>query len=206
MVPTLYNSQLLQPGVYQIVNKVSGTVIDVAGHDNRSVIGYPAHNGPNQQWEFKPLGRGYSIRDMANGNYLTIEDGLRDGVHIVTSPYPVSWALEAANLEQGMWRIGWPNTPYIFDLADCGSSKPCTPVQLWTRGPLKDWRIWRLVRCKTENSAAITEPAVVKSPTTAPGPISSNAESSKLGDLNFKSNGEFTITTTTTTTTSVRKV
>jgi hypothetical protein len=41
---------------------------------------------------------------MDNGHYLTIEDGLHDGVHIVGNPYPVSWALEAANVEQGMWR------------------------------------------------------------------------------------------------------
>jgi hypothetical protein len=56
-----------------------------------------------RQWEFTPLGQGYSIRSMYNGHYLTIEDGIQQGTRIIASPYPVSWALEAVDLEQGIW-------------------------------------------------------------------------------------------------------
>ena len=36
-------------GVYSLMNSGSGTVIDLSGGDQRSIIGFPAHHGPNQQ-------------------------------------------------------------------------------------------------------------------------------------------------------------
>lgn len=36
-------------GVYSLINSGSGTVIDLSGGDQRSIIGFPAHHGPNQQ-------------------------------------------------------------------------------------------------------------------------------------------------------------
>lgn len=38
-----------KPGVYSLINAGSGTVIDLSGADNTSIIGFPAHHGPNQQ-------------------------------------------------------------------------------------------------------------------------------------------------------------
>lgn len=37
------------PGVYSLANARGGTVMDLSGADNKSVIGYPAHDGKNQQ-------------------------------------------------------------------------------------------------------------------------------------------------------------
>jgi hypothetical protein len=38
-----------RPGVYSLVNVKSGTVIDLSGADDRSIIGFPSHGGKNQQ-------------------------------------------------------------------------------------------------------------------------------------------------------------
>jgi len=74
--------------------------------------GFPTHGGDNQQvsacsvllpailinwvlkWELTPLGLGFSIRSLSSGQYLTIEAGIYNGVPIVASPYPVSWAVQ----------------------------------------------------------------------------------------------------------------
>jgi len=137
---TIASNHRLQPGVYQIFNDASGTVIDLAGNDFiigiRQIpwariiygfcLGFPVHDGQNQrvrlafyfisrlynekfhtnifaQWEFAPLGEGYSIRSLYNGHYLTIEEGIHDGVRIIASRYPTSWALEVNDFEKGTW-------------------------------------------------------------------------------------------------------
>lgn len=38
-----------KPGVYSLVNVQSGTVLDLSGGDDKSLIGFPAHGGKNQQ-------------------------------------------------------------------------------------------------------------------------------------------------------------
>lgn len=38
-----------RPSVYSLVNMQSGTGLDLSGADDRSLIGFPLHNGKNQQ-------------------------------------------------------------------------------------------------------------------------------------------------------------
>lgn len=45
---TLLTDSLIEPGVYKIVNKHSGTVLDLSNDDFRSVIGFTFHGGDNQ--------------------------------------------------------------------------------------------------------------------------------------------------------------
>jgi hypothetical protein len=118
------------------------------------------------------------------------------------------------------YRIAWPNTPYLFDLANEGSHEPGTAVsssqpsiffgsnstlrqvQLWKRYPLGSSHIWRLVRCKRENAPDLDVNHVSKTPATSIVDTIHNTENLKLDD-----SGEFMLTTTTTTTTtSVTKV
>ncbi|KAF8063232.1 hypothetical protein FPV67DRAFT_233952 [Lyophyllum atratum] len=200
----------LRPGVYQIFNFVSGTTIDLSGTDRKSISGFIPHEGPNQKWEFSPLGKGYSIRSLYTGDYITVEDEIYDGVSIVASPYPLSWALEADDFEQGIWRIAWPNTTrlFVFDLADQGNSKPGTPIQLKERYPFESSRLWRFVLQRATPESTVDSRAPSNIPHQPESPITStadtiiNAEGLKLGG-----NGELTVTTTTTTiTTTVTKV
>lgn len=37
------------PGTYVLLNARSGTAVDMSGADNKTLIGYPMHGGPNQQ-------------------------------------------------------------------------------------------------------------------------------------------------------------
>ncbi|OBZ72955.1 hypothetical protein A0H81_06821 [Grifola frondosa] len=120
------------PGTYVLINARSGTALDLQIGDQRSLIGFPMHGGPNQQWEFVPSGQGYMIRSAlsvsrAEGLYLTVEDGIRDHAAVVASAFPVSWNVNQN--EEGII-ISWPNTDFVFGLADMGSSTPGTEVQL----------------------------------------------------------------------------
>ncbi|THU75253.1 hypothetical protein K435DRAFT_707453, partial [Dendrothele bispora CBS 962.96] len=47
---------------YVLINLQSGTAMDLSGADWRSVIGWPPHPEPNQQWEFEPIGAGWGLR------------------------------------------------------------------------------------------------------------------------------------------------
>ncbi|KAI0668230.1 hypothetical protein C8Q78DRAFT_980638 [Trametes maxima] len=137
------------PGTYVLLNARSGTAVDMSGMDNKTLIGYPMHGGPNQQWEFIPSGYGYVIRCVrrsAAGDplYLTTEDGLRDDAAIVASPYPVTWDVEQT--EDGI-KISWPNTDFVFDLADWGSATPGTKIQLMHFKPDQPGQLWHYTRC-----------------------------------------------------------
>ncbi len=58
-----------KPGVYTIVNAQSGTVVDLSGADNKSVIGFPQHNGKNQQVSS-------SLTDFACGRMMCTDQHL----------------------------------------------------------------------------------------------------------------------------------
>ncbi|KAI0773149.1 hypothetical protein BD413DRAFT_473329 [Trametes elegans] len=121
----------------------------MSGMDDKTLIGYPMHGGPNQQWEFIPSGHGYVIRCVRRSQaghplYLTTEDGLRENAAIVASPYPVSWNVEQT--DDGI-RISWPNTDFVFDLAEWGSSTPGTKIQLTRLRPGESCQLWHYTRC-----------------------------------------------------------
>ncbi|KAH9895716.1 hypothetical protein C8Q73DRAFT_633227, partial [Cubamyces lactineus] len=121
----------------------------MSGMDNKTLIGYPMHGGPNQQWEFIPSGRGYIIRCVRRSKeghplYLTTETGLHDNAAIVASPYPVTWEVEQT--DEGI-RISWPNTDFVFDLADWGSKAAGTKIQLMRLKPGEHCQLWHYTRC-----------------------------------------------------------
>ncbi|KAJ7741020.1 hypothetical protein B0H16DRAFT_49119 [Mycena metata] len=48
--------EIVQSGLtYRITNAKAGTVVDLSGGDNRSIIGYPYHAGPNQHVSCQPV-------------------------------------------------------------------------------------------------------------------------------------------------------
>ena len=47
----------LQPAVYILQNVMSGSILDLSGGDNKSLIGFTRHGGENQQVK-------YSIRNL----------------------------------------------------------------------------------------------------------------------------------------------
>ncbi|PSR74593.1 hypothetical protein PHLCEN_2v9770 [Hermanssonia centrifuga] len=142
-----------KPGVYTIVNAQSGTVVDLSGADNKSVIGFPQHNGKNQQWRFAPSGGGYTIQSVSSGEYLTL-DSISDGGALRMSPFPVAWRVDSGNEENELLvRILWPNEKYALELADFGNPAPGTKVQLVSYKPEQACQLWRMIEQQVDSTS-----------------------------------------------------
>lgn len=107
-------AQAFSPGtLYVLLNARGGTAMDMSGADNKTIIGYPMHGGPNQQWDFIPSGIGYAIRCMrpatdGNALYLTVDadcGGVRDRTLIVAGTHPVAWNVQQTN--EGIMCVGF---------------------------------------------------------------------------------------------------
>ncbi|KAF8879571.1 ricin B lectin domain-containing protein [Infundibulicybe gibba] len=196
------------PGVYKVVNFVSGTAMDLSGADAKTIIGWDDHGGLNQQWEFTPLGAGFSICSKFCGQYLTVDGGINQGVAVIGSSYPVSWALEPDDFDEHIWRITWPNTPFLVDLANHGSKELGTLVQLRDRYPFESSYLWRLAKCPPSASEQGEDALVIasKSPSISDSDTVVDAVEAIGEDFKLGGNENMTITTTTTTTTTVTKI
>jgi len=124
-------------------NDVLGTTADFNEVDRKSVVGYQYHGKANQQWEFAPLGKGWTIKNVASGLYLTIEKGIGAGVPVVASEYPVAWGVQIEHNDPGLVRVYWPGSEAVWDLRD---GRGGTPIQLGNRYPQDhpDCKLWRL--------------------------------------------------------------
>jgi hypothetical protein len=138
----------IEPGVYEIKNDLLGTTVDFNEVDRKSVVAFQYHGKGNQQWELAPLGKGWTIKSVSSGLYLTIEKGIGAGVPIVASEYPVAWNMQAEHGDPGLVRICWPGSEAVWDLRD---SRGGTPIQLGNRYPQDqpDCKLWRLTFLRT---------------------------------------------------------
>ncbi|CAA7264521.1 unnamed protein product [Cyclocybe aegerita] len=193
----------LKPGVYRIVNDSNPDfVVDLSGQDLKTIIAFGSHGGKNQQWEFSRLGPGYSISCLYNGMYMTLGSGISEGGNMIAIPYPVSWAVEADDFEAGVYRIRWPESPFVFDYPG-GTGHT---IQLSNRYPFKPTRLWRLVPVKIDIPQMTAESLefTTSSPRrmdAAPALITNADTVIDAEGLKFGGNGELSITTTTTTVT-----
>ncbi|KAF8968533.1 hypothetical protein BDZ97DRAFT_1915985 [Flammula alnicola] len=203
--------QVLPSGIYRIVSDHDpNSAIDLSGYDKKSIIAYGGHDGENQKWEFTRLGPGFSIRSLFNGAYITLESGIIEGATMIASAYPVSWAVEVDDFEAGIYRIRWPNSPFIFDWPE-GTGHI---VQLCNRYPFKTTRLWRLVPVKSDAHLKRMKSDTLEFTTSMPQklkpepPLITTADTViDVEGLKLGGNGEMSITTTTTTvTTSVTVV
>ncbi|CDO69740.1 Carbohydrate-Binding Module Family 13 protein [Trametes cinnabarina] len=193
------------PGTYVLLNARSGTAVDMSGVDNKTLIGYPMHGGPNQQWEFIPSGHGYVIRCVRRSKdghplYLTTDGGVHEHVAIVASPYPVSWNVEQT--EDGI-RISWPNTDFVFDLAERGSNEPGTKIQLMRLKPGEPCQLWHYTRCAP---AAEHDNEVEVRSSRAVSPPATTETVSVTEEHDYITTTRTTTTTTITTTTEITKM
>jgi len=143
--PGLMREMDLQRGVYEIKNHIWGSAVDLNASDKKSVIAFSHHGEGNQQWEFSPLGKGWSIRSVSSGYYLTVEKGLGSGVPLVASEYPVAWNVQPDTASgPDLFRISWPNTEVTWEMQD---GRGGTPIQLANRYPTEpqDRKLWRLI-------------------------------------------------------------
>ncbi|KAG1769959.1 carbohydrate-binding module family 13 protein [Suillus placidus] len=125
--------------IYTLRNCQGGTVADLSGGDNYSIIGYHDHNGPNQAWIFQHDGDGWFIKSVGADKYLGIEGELDDagnGTKVVAVSSPFKWDVKDSDVEgvQGI-RILLHGKHFCVDLSDKGNATEGTPVQLWASWP-----------------------------------------------------------------------
>ncbi|KAJ8597209.1 carbohydrate-binding module family 13 protein [Rhizopogon salebrosus TDB-379] len=122
---------------YTLKNARGQTVLDLSGGDNKSIIGYHNHDGPNQSWIFQRGENGWFIKSAGSGQYLGIEGDIRDihdGTRVIAVSTPFRWRVEDSDIPgvEGI-RILAHDTPFSVDLSDHGNSTEGTKVELWGR-------------------------------------------------------------------------
>lgn len=183
----------LKPGIYRIQladpnPEKSDIHIDLSGQDLRTIIGFSSHDGDNQRWEFATLGAGYSIRSVYNGSYLSIDfKALHDlRPHVVASSFPVSWDVKLYDADNGVYRIRWPNSEYVFSMDITAGDLP--PVFLSKqRSNADSSQLWFFRECEGV-------------------PLAAQSAADTVVKFDGSSEGNIIITTTTTTMTKVRRV
>jgi len=129
--------------IYRLTNVVGETVIDLSGGDNKSIIGYGDHNGPNQRWIFDQTDSGFTIKSAGSGQFLGLEQQPEVGVPVVATGTPFSWHIQPDKEDPSVFRVFVPGTEYNLDLNGHGSSTPGTPITIrkhW-HGKNQTWRI-----------------------------------------------------------------
>jgi len=139
--------ELVQSGfTYSITNAKAGTVMDLSGLDNKTVIGYTNHNTTNQQWKLQWTNIGWTFQSVGNGLYLGIEGAKADGTRLVATTTPFGWHIWHDEVDPSTYRIFVPNTTLNVDLNNKGSTVPGTAITLWYRwaGIHQTWRFARV--------------------------------------------------------------
>ncbi|KXN83013.1 hypothetical protein AN958_01948 [Leucoagaricus sp. SymC.cos] len=129
---------------YKITNVKSGTVVDLSGVDNHTIIGYPYHNGQNQHWTFNWTGKAWTIRSVSSGQYLgTDSTNYADGTKLVAVAQPFEWHIWRDDANQNTFRIFVPFTHFNVDLNNYGSPIAGEPISLWWtwEGLHQTWKI-----------------------------------------------------------------
>jgi len=130
---------------YYIINKKSGTVVDLDISNNRAVQCCTRHEGvglgtDNQQWDLTEVRNGWQIRNAQQRTYLSFEGDAHDGQKIVCRPEPYVWHIWRDDKDPSAYRICVPNTTQNLDLADHGKK---AIVQLWTQASWEgDHQVW----------------------------------------------------------------
>ncbi|KIM52961.1 carbohydrate-binding module family 13 protein [Scleroderma citrinum Foug A] len=130
-------------GIYALINVKGRTCLDLSGGDNRSVIGYPFHNSPNQAWVFERQQNGNFQIKSATGSYLRADGPPADGVRVVAGQAPFEWKVEDDQCVRQAVRLLVPGTWMNIDLSDHGNSTPGTPVELWGKWEGRN-QLWTL--------------------------------------------------------------
>ncbi|KAG1750367.1 uncharacterized protein EDB91DRAFT_1106906 [Suillus paluster] len=191
----------MQPGVYQLINRQSGTALELLKNDYTRVAGYPPCDDAAQKWEIAPLGAGYTIRNMHTGTYFSMKE-LRCGAPVFVGHFPTAWQLVTVKVSDEnteMIEIHWPNTGFMFDLRN-GTSTPGSEVGLTEMklDPQKQrCRLWKPVFLQHINHSVCVERAQEDDET---------SDTTTINAADVPEGGELVLVTTTTTRTVVTKV
>ncbi|KAF9037429.1 hypothetical protein BDP27DRAFT_1348006 [Rhodocollybia butyracea] len=111
---SLHAREEIQPnGTYMIENAKSGTVVDLSGTDNTSIIGYPLTAAKTKKWSTIWTGENWNIQSVSTGSLHTL------GISCIDE-------LNATD-----FRIYSSNTTETWDLYNYGDPTPGDPITLW---------------------------------------------------------------------------
>ncbi|KAF9467503.1 ricin B-like lectin [Collybia nuda] len=137
------SQEIVQSGqTYIITNAKSGTVVDLSGEDNKSIIGFPKHGGTNQRWTLNWTGKSWTFRSVSSEMYLGLNGSPSDGTKLVAVTTPVEWHIWHDEVDPSTYRIFVPFTTFNMDLYAQGSAAPGTPITTWYtwKGIHQTWR------------------------------------------------------------------
>ncbi|KNZ79033.1 hypothetical protein J132_04733, partial [Termitomyces sp. J132] len=117
--------------VYTITNAKSGTVVDLSGRDNRSIIGFPFFNTTNQQWKLEWTSIGWTFQSVGSGHYIGIDGSQSDGTRLVAQTTPFGWDIWHDEVDPSTYRIVVPETSFNVDLSNFGDPNNGTLVAIW---------------------------------------------------------------------------
>ncbi|KAE9404205.1 putative mannanase [Gymnopus androsaceus JB14] len=127
-------TELIQSGLtFNIHNVKSGTVMDLSGVDNKSIIGYPLDSvgGENQKWTTLWTGEAWNFQNALTGAYLGIAGTAQDGQNLTVSTTPTGWDIWHDTVNETNYRVFIPNTSQNWDLYADGDATPGDPITLW---------------------------------------------------------------------------
>ncbi|KAL1662849.1 hypothetical protein GGF50DRAFT_58061 [Schizophyllum commune] len=113
---------------YKITNSKGGTVVDLSAGDNTSIIGWPYHEGSNQQvrilehfivkpsfvtdtdrlhlqWTLDWAGDGWNFRSLSTGKYISLGGAdAANGARLVAVTDPFTWHIWTDEEVEGAYR------------------------------------------------------------------------------------------------------
>ncbi|KAF9648767.1 carbohydrate-binding module family 13 protein [Thelephora ganbajun] len=131
--------------VFYIINKKSGTAMDLNATNQIGIIGWKHHGGDNQKWMIVPnledVDGSCWIENVAFKKYLSIERSPENGVKLIASSTKFLWNLRNDEGNSDAWRFFVPGTEQNADLANHGDPTSGTDVVLWyhTQGQNQVW-------------------------------------------------------------------
>jgi len=118
----------IQPGIYRIKNRKSGTYFDASVKDRGEIHGWS--NRPeeeNQKWHVEQSGQGFTIKNAQFGDYASVS-GYVDGTRVALSGTPTEWSIEEK--DDNTHAICVVGTNQTCDL-DMGKKEDGTQISIW---------------------------------------------------------------------------
>jgi len=149
---------------FKIQNIVGKTYVDIRDHV-RELCGQKSASLENSRglWDIQPLGPGYTIRKAGSATsgrpdqFCTMLDGIKNETAVSVSDFPVAWRIVVVDdvRYRGLEyvRIFWGSTNMVWDLAQWGSERDGTKVQLMDNGRPEPCRMWELIPAEVNNLA-----------------------------------------------------
>lgn len=128
---------------YRIRNLKSGTILDLSGGDNKSIIGYQQNDGANQHWQAIRDGDKWQLVSCHNADFLGIGCASpNDDVPLQGQQHHSEWLINQMQGTQDVFQIVYPNSNFVVDLAQKGNCANGTLITLWGNwhGENQKWR------------------------------------------------------------------